>query len=295
MTAKQAVESLMVKEPDSDMLKFLRREGLLKEILNPEVKMRREQQLARRQSDSSRDSGDRWSGRQKASDDAVPDSDRPSWQKREMLSGRDGGRSQSSISVNRKQPNNNNSYNKINQLARNEEPRSEGTDADNQSRPWKRVAAQQTASPVVARRWPYRERDDSSSAGLSPQKEKEEGGMSNGDGEDFDRSVSHSLACCAPGSSCLLMHACTMLCYWHNSFIERMLSEADNEQRSKQTRSNPSVAPSDASKDGRRGKGADYSSASIDNEDFERCCTIKAVYHLTAYSHHISIHVVMHA
>jgi hypothetical protein len=201
MTAKQAVESLMVKEPDSDMLKFLRREGLLKEILNPEVKMRREQQLARRQSDSSRDSGDRWSDssrdsgdrwrdRQKASDDTVPDSDRPSWQKREMLSGRDGGRSQSSISVNRKQPNNNNSYNKINQLARNEEPRSEGTDADNQSRPWKRVAAQQTASPVVARRWLYPERDDSSSAGLSPQKEKEEGGMSNGDGEDFDRSVS---------------------------------------------------------------------------------------------------------
>jgi hypothetical protein len=199
MTAKQAVESLMVKEPDSDMLKFLRREGLLKDILNPEVKMRREQQLARRQSDPSKDSGDRWSDRQKASDDAVPDSDRPSWQKREMLSGRDGGRSQSSISVNRKQPNNinnnnnNKSYNKINQLARNEEPRSVGMDADNQNRPWKRVAAQQTSSPVVARRWPSTEGDDSSSprsatAGLSPQKEKEEG-MSNGDGEDFDRSV----------------------------------------------------------------------------------------------------------
>lgn len=198
MTAKQAVESLMVKEPDSDMLKFLRREGLLKEILNPEVKMRREQQLARRQSDSSKDSGDRWSGRQKASDDApVPGSDRPSWPKREMLSGRDGGRSQSSISVKRKQPNNNNSYNKINQLARNEEPRNVGMDTDNQSRPWKRVAAQQTSSPVVARRWPNPEGDDSPSprsatAGFSPQKEKEEG-MSNGDGEDFDRSVTRLL------------------------------------------------------------------------------------------------------
>ena len=199
MTAKQAVESLMVKEPDSDMLKFLRREGLLKDILNPEVKMRREQQLARRQSDFSKDSGDRWSDRQKASDDAaVPDSDRPSWQKREMLSGRDGGRSQSSISVNRKQPNNNNnSYNKINQLARNEEPRNVGMDADSQNRPWKRVAAQQTSSPVVARRWPSTEGDDRSSprsatVGLSPQKEKEEG-LSNGDGEDFDRSVTRLL------------------------------------------------------------------------------------------------------
>ena len=199
MTAKQAVESLMVKEPDSDMLKFLRREGLLKDILNPEVKMRREQQLARRQSDFSKDSGDRWSDRQKASDDAaVPDSDRPSWQKREMLSGRDGGRSQSSISVNRKQPNNNNnSYNKINQLARNEEPRNVGMDADSQNRPWKRVAAQQTSSPVVARRWPSTEGDDRSSprsatVGLSPQKEKEEG-MSNGDGADFDRSVTRLL------------------------------------------------------------------------------------------------------
>jgi hypothetical protein len=117
-------------------------------------------------------------------------------------------------------------------------------------------------------------------------------------------SIGQSLACCAPGSSCLLMHACTMLCYWHNSFIERMLNEADNEQRSKQTRSNPSPAPSGASKDGRRGKGADYSSAtggssaSIDNEDFERCLLHykSGLPSYSVFSSHIhTSHVVMHA
>ena len=69
--------------------------------------------------------------------------------------------------------------------------------------------------------------------------------------------------------------------YWLNSFIERMLSEADNEQKSKPTRSNPSSAPPDAA-DGRRRKGTDYStaatggsSASLDNEDFERCRSVR--------------------
>ena len=196
----------MVKEPDGDMLKFLRREGLLKEILHPEVKIRREQQqLARRQSDSSsRDSGDRWSDRQEASDDAVPDGDRPRWTKREFLSGRDGGRSQSSISANRKQPyNNNNNNNNINQLATGkEEPRNGGVDGDSQSKPWKRVAAQQSSSPTIARRWPNPEGDGNpspprsavltgGSAGPDPQKEGV--GVFDGEGEDFDRSVARLL------------------------------------------------------------------------------------------------------
>lgn len=86
------------------------------------------------------------------------------------------------------------------------------------------------------------------------------------------------------------MHA---LHYWYNSFIERMLSEADNEQRSKQTPSNPSAARTDTKKDGRRGKGVDYSSTSggssastVDNEDFERCCTVCDYKIGLPYSHH---------
>jgi hypothetical protein len=36
MTPKQAVESLLVKEPNGEMLRFLRKEGLLNQILHPE-------------------------------------------------------------------------------------------------------------------------------------------------------------------------------------------------------------------------------------------------------------------
>lgn len=36
MTAKEAVEALMIKQPDSEMLRFLRKEGLLNQILYPD-------------------------------------------------------------------------------------------------------------------------------------------------------------------------------------------------------------------------------------------------------------------
>lgn len=36
MTAKEAVEALLIKEPNGEMLRFLRKEGLLNQILHPE-------------------------------------------------------------------------------------------------------------------------------------------------------------------------------------------------------------------------------------------------------------------
>jgi hypothetical protein len=45
MTPKQAVESLLVKEPNGQMLRFLRKEGLLNQILHPERAGSRERQF----------------------------------------------------------------------------------------------------------------------------------------------------------------------------------------------------------------------------------------------------------
>ena len=37
MTAKEAVEALMVKTPNGEMLRYLKKEGLLRKILHPEL------------------------------------------------------------------------------------------------------------------------------------------------------------------------------------------------------------------------------------------------------------------
>ena len=48
MTAKQAVEALMQRTPHSATLKYLRKEGLLNDILYPEGRMRRSNNLVMR-------------------------------------------------------------------------------------------------------------------------------------------------------------------------------------------------------------------------------------------------------
>lgn len=81
MTPKQAVESLLVKEPNGEMLRFLRKEGLLNQILHPE-----------RVGAQGRPSGDRsGSGRSWSSRGGSGDMD--------SLRGREGGRSLRSIAV----------------------------------------------------------------------------------------------------------------------------------------------------------------------------------------------------